>query len=52
VRAFIDLSSVGPGETSVPVQVQVDIKPVEIVSFSPQQVDLVLEPLSSKKFEY
>ena len=51
VRAFIDLSSVGSGETSVPVQVQVDIKPVEIVSFSPQQVDLVLEPLSSKQFD-
>ena len=51
VRAFIDLSSVGSGETSVPVQVQVDIKPVEIVSFSPQQVDLVLEPLSSKLFD-
>jgi len=51
VRAFIDLSSVGSGETSVPVQVQVDIKPVEIISFSPQQVDLVLEPLSSKLFD-
>jgi len=51
VRAFIDLSSVGPGETSVPVQVQVGIKPVEIISFSPQQVDLVLEPLSSKLFD-
>jgi len=51
VRAFIDLSSVGPGETSVPVQVQVGIKPVEIISFSPQQVDLVLEPLSSKQFD-
>lgn len=51
VRAFIDLSSVSSGETSVPVQVQVGIKPVEIVSFSPQEVDLVLEPLSSKQFD-
>lgn len=51
VRAFIDLSSVTSGETSVPVQVQVGIKPVEIVSFSPQQVELVLEPLSSKQFD-
>lgn len=51
VRAFIDLSSVTAGDTSVPVQVQVGIKPVEIVSFSPQQVDLVLEPLTNKQFE-
>mgnify|MGYP001037854123 CR=1 FL=1 len=51
VRAFIDLSSVTSGETSVPVQVQVGIKPVEIVSYTPQQVDLVLEPLSNKKYD-
>ena len=51
VRAFIDLSSVTSGETTVPIQVQVATKPVEIVSYSPQQVDLVLEPLSSKQFE-
>jgi YbbR domain-containing protein len=50
VRAFIDLSSVTAGEFSVPVQVQVGIKPVEIVSFSPQTVELALEPLTSKQF--
>jgi YbbR domain-containing protein len=51
VRAFIDLSSVAAGETSVPVQVQVSIKPVEIVSFTPQQVNVVMEPLSSKPYD-
>jgi YbbR domain-containing protein len=50
VRAFIDLSSVTAGEFSVTVQVQVGIKPVEVVSFSPQTVELVLEPLTSKQF--
>ncbi len=51
VRAFIDLSNVSAGSTTIPVQVQVGIKPVEIISFTPQSVDLVLEPLISKKFD-
>ena len=51
VRAFIDLSNVSAGSTTIPVQVQVGIKPVEIISFTPQSVDLVLEPLTSKKFD-
>jgi len=51
VRAFIDLSSVTVGENTVPVQVQVGIKPVEIISYTPQEVDLVLEPLSNQQFD-
>lgn len=51
VRAFIDLSSVTVGENTVSVQVQVGIKPVEIISYTPQEVDLVLEPLSNKQFD-
>ncbi len=51
VRAFIDLSSVEAGENTSPVQVQVGIKPVEIVSYTPQQVDLVLERLSNQQFD-
>jgi len=51
VRAFIDLSSVEAGENTSPVQVQVGIKPVEIVSYTPQQVDLVLEKLRNQQFD-
>jgi YbbR domain-containing protein len=51
VRAFIDLSSITEGEQVVPVQIQVGIKPVEIVSFSPLEVNLVLEALSTKLFD-
>ena len=51
VRAFIDLSSVGEGEFSTPIQVQVGIRPVEVISYSPQEVDLVLEKLANKKFD-
>ncbi len=51
VRAFIDLSSITEGEHVVPVQIQVGIKPVEIISFSPLEVDLVLESLSTSQFD-
>ncbi len=51
VRAFIDLSGVDAGQYTTPVQMQVGIKPVEIISYSPQQIDLVLEKLSNKRFD-
>lgn len=51
VRAFIDLSGVEAGEYAAPVQVQVNIKPVEIISYTPQEVDLLLERLSNKQFD-
>ncbi len=51
VRAFIDLSGVPEGTRTTQVQVQVGIKPVEVISYSPQMVDLVLEKLSNKRFD-
>lgn len=51
VRAFIDLSGVEAGIHTTQVQVQVGIKPVEVVNFSPPEVDLVLEKLSNKRFD-
>ena len=51
VRAFIDLSSVGEGEVTAPVHVQVGIRPVEVISFMPNDVDLVLEKMANKKFD-
>lgn len=51
VRAFIDLSGVEPGLHTAPVQAQVGIKPVEIISYTPQEIDLVLEKLSNRSFD-
>jgi len=51
VRAFIDLSGVQAGTHTTQIQVQVDIKPVEVVSYTPQEVDLVLEKLSNRRFD-
>jgi YbbR domain-containing protein len=51
VRALIDLSGVNSGEHVIPVQIQVGIKPVEVVSYSPRSVDLTLEKMKSQKFD-
>jgi YbbR domain-containing protein len=51
VRAILDLSGLSDGEHIVPIQVQVSERPVRIVSTSPGQVTLTLEPLSTKTLE-
>lgn len=48
VRAVIDLAGLAAGEHSVPVQVQVKLSPVRVVSLSPEKVDLTLEALASR----
>ncbi|MEA4908751.1 MAG: hypothetical protein GYA17_06745 [Chloroflexi bacterium] len=50
VRAVADLSGLGPGEHSVDVQVQIDVRPVEVVSQSPQTITVNLEQISSADF--
>ncbi len=48
VRAVLDLSGLGAGEHTVEIQPQVDVRPVRVVSVSPQNLTLVLEPLATK----
>jgi YbbR domain-containing protein len=48
VRALVDLSGIGSGTHTLEVQVQVAERPVRIISFSPSQVELVLEPLVTR----
>ena len=48
VRAVMDLSGLGPGTHLVDLQVQVNIRPVKIVSYSPRTISVTLEELSSK----
>ena len=49
IRALIDLSGLEAGSFEVPVQVQVDERPVEIVSYSPNTILVTLEPFASKE---
>ena len=51
VRAILDLSGLGEGPHTVPVQIEVGIKPVEIVTYNPRSVDIALEPLTTSQFE-
>jgi YbbR domain-containing protein len=48
VRAVLDLSGLGAGEHNVEIQPQVQVRPVRVVSVSPQNLKLVLEPLATK----
>lgn len=51
VRALLDLSGLQSGEHTVPVQIQVGIKPVDVVSYNPRSVSLKLEALSTLTYE-
>jgi YbbR domain-containing protein len=45
VHALVDLSGLGAGTYKLDVQVQIGVRPVRIISFSPEQLDLTLETL-------
>ena len=48
VHALVDLSGVGAGTYRLDVQVQIQVRPVRIISFSPEQIDLILEALVTR----
>lgn len=48
IRAVLDLSGLSAGDHTVPVRVQIDARPVQIVSISPGSTTLTLDPLISR----
>jgi YbbR domain-containing protein len=48
IRALIDLSGLEEGSYQIPVQVQLDARPVEIISYAPSSVQVTLEEFASK----
>ena len=48
VRAMVDLSGLSAGNYEVPVQVQIGIRPVKIVSYTPQTLALSLENIVAR----
>lgn len=48
VRALLDLSGLQAGTHLVELQIQVSIRPVKVVSYSPRNISVTLENLSSK----
>jgi YbbR domain-containing protein len=51
VQAILDLSGLSSGEHSLEPQIQIDARPIKIVSFSPRTVPFELETLSTQTFE-
>jgi YbbR domain-containing protein len=51
VRVYLDLTDLGPGEHTLPVQVESDLKPFRIIQVSPSEVTIQLEPLAVAEFE-
>ena len=50
VRAVMDLSGLSAGPHNLTIQIQIQTRPVRVVSSSPAQVSLTLEPLATKTF--
>lgn len=50
VRAVVDLSGFSAGQHNVPIQIQISVRPVRVVSSSPEMIDLTLEPIATKTF--
>lgn len=48
IRAIVDLSGLEPGNHTAQVQVQVNMRPVQIVSYAPRSISVTLERLSTR----
>lgn len=46
IRAYVDLANAEPGQVTAPVQVEIRRRPTQIVSVSPAEITLTLEPLA------
>jgi YbbR domain-containing protein len=51
VRAILDLSGMSEGEHTLPLQLQISARPVQIVSAVPSSVTFVLEPLATRTLD-
>ncbi|PKN84075.1 MAG: hypothetical protein CVU45_09135, partial [Chloroflexi bacterium HGW-Chloroflexi-7] len=51
VRAIMDLSGLGEGEYTVPIQIQIGIRPVEVRSYSPRSAGVQLQTLETRTFD-
>jgi YbbR domain-containing protein len=51
IRAWIDLSGIGPGTHTIPVNVEIKqtIRPAKVVSYTPRTVTITLEKLASRE---
>jgi len=50
IKAWIDLSGLGPGEHVIPVKTQINISPYRFVSIQPKEITVVLDALVVRDF--
>jgi YbbR domain-containing protein len=48
IRAVADLSGLGSGKHTITIQVQIEVRPVRVISVTPASFNLTLEPLVTK----
>lgn len=48
VRVILDLSGLSSGEHTLDLQIQIDARPIQIISVSPRTITFTLEPLSTE----
>ncbi len=51
IRVYADLSGLGAGTHDVPLQIQIEPRPVRVVEGNPATLQLVLEPLTTRIME-
>jgi len=50
VKAYVDLSDLGPGQYTRPIKVESELRPFRVVQVTPQEVSFELAPLSIRNF--
>jgi YbbR domain-containing protein len=48
IRVVADLSGLTAGEHQIPLQVQINLRPVQLISIDPPSLEMVLEPLTTR----
>ena len=49
-KAIIDVTDLGPGTHQVPVDVKIEISPIQIISISPSTATIVIEEIDEREF--
>jgi YbbR domain-containing protein len=51
IRVVADLSGLTAGVHQIPLQVQINLRPVQLISIDPPSLEMVLEPLTTRVFK-
>ncbi len=51
IRAIADLSGIQAGEHTIPINLQVNARPVKVESYTPDQIELTIEEIYTESFE-